>query len=128
MKTLLILLLYLLVNRHSNDGVNLRVYNNSKYFVKEYAIVINGNRYSYENISPNSYSSFKSIPLIYEATADECTVLVKPFLGNGYTVTLKEIPIDHTTDVKMDHGSATLTLNIEIHHKHLNWRPTLKQE
>lgn len=130
MRLILVFVYFLLLNPGYQlpDSVNLKIYNNSPYYLKKYAVTLGGNTFSYNNIPPYSFSQYKKVPYIYKINEDECIFVVKGFLNRPYSIQQHAYPIDHARDHKINSGSAILILAIKMHHKKAAIETTLKQE
>jgi len=119
---------HLLLFRTATDSVALRVYNDSKYYISKYSLVINHTEINYDSIAPHSFSKYKKVPYVYETDESECTFIFKPLLSHPKKLKLHTIPMDHTGDKKQDNGIATLSLVIIKHRNGITLNTSLKRE
>jgi hypothetical protein len=116
---LICIVAHLFLFRPTTDSVNLRIYNNSKYYVLDYSL-------KYDSIPPHSFSKYKKVPYVYDANESECTFIFRPLLGRSKKVTIDSVPFDHNSDKKQDNGVVTLSLEIIKHKKEVTITTTLK--
>jgi hypothetical protein len=130
MKLLFIFIHLFLFNQPAKiaDSVNLRVYNNSKFFVKNYMIKINNVNYSFISIDPHSYSQYRRLPDVLSFNFVDMTAQIKRFLKHAYTIRTITEPIDNIGDKRIATGRAVLVLNIYMHHRNLEVEDSLKHE
>lgn len=119
---------HLLLFKFGTDSVDLRVYNNSKYYVSRCSLIINHTAVNYDSIPPHSFSKYKKVPNVYDANESECTFIFKPLLSHSKKVQLHTIPFDHAGDKKRDTGIATLSLEIIKYKKEVTLSTSLKRE
>ena len=128
---LLFIFTHLLLFKHCSqltDSVDLRIYNNSKYYIKKYIITINKVEYPFFNIASKTYSKTDRLPYIYDSNMSELTILRKKILGRSHVVRELEWPVDNIGDKKIKSGKTTLILNITFGHNKLKTETSLKQE
>lgn len=119
---------HLLLFKPTTDSVDLRNYNNSKYYITKYSLMINHAGFNYDSIPPHSFSRYKKVPYVYEANESECTYIFKPLLSHSKKLKLHTIPLDHAGDKKQDNGIATLSLVIIKHNNRIALNTSLKRE
>ena len=101
------------------DSVNLRIFNDGKYYIKEAKLKIGGNEYIIKDVWKNKYSDFIKVPYIWRNNGIEVTVIVKRMFKYDEWFTAIVLPIDHVGEKKIENGNYTLELNTRLKKKML---------
>ena len=112
----------------SKDSVSVRLYNNSKYDIVNYTIIVDKVQYTFKNILPQTYSTYKKLPYLYFSHQKSVNITKKRFLNPPINVTITSIPIDHVGEKKINTGSSTLWLDINKKNKRYSVETKLKNE
>ncbi len=106
-------------NNVETDSVNLRIFNDGKYYIKEAKLKIGGNEYIIKDVWKNKYSDFIKVPYIWRNNGIEVTVIVKRMFKYDEWFTAIILPIDHVGEKKIESGNYTLELNTRLKKKML---------
>ena len=116
-------------NEKDIDSLNLRIFNNGKYLIKELKVNVGGNEYIFKDVGRNSYSEYAKLPYIWNANNSlTTTVIVKRMFRYDEWWTLKEYPIDHIGERKIEGGYCTLEIKTRLKKKELQVEQNLIQE
>ena len=108
------------------DSVSVRVYNHGKFYLKQYSIIIDGTKYTFEDIPKGKYSAFKKVPYLYNTNWIEAQIVRKRFLQYDEWIKKLMIPIDHIGDKRIDAGVATIDVSTKRKHHQLVIDSTVK--
>jgi hypothetical protein len=108
------------------DSVSVRVYNRGKFYLKQYSIIIDGTKYTFEDVPNGKYSAYKKVPYIYSANWIEVQIIRKRFLQYDEWIKKLMIPIDHVGDKRIDSGTATINVSTKRKHHQLVIESTIK--
>ena len=104
-------------NNVETDSVNVRIFNNGKYYIKEAKLKIGGNEYILKDVWKNKHSDFIKVPYIWRNNEIEVTVIVKRMFKYDEWFTAIILPIDHVGEKKIENGTYTLELNTRLKKK-----------
>ena len=102
-----------------NDSLNLRIYNDGKYYIKELKIAVGENEFVFKDVWKNKYSDFIKIPYIWTNNRVETTVIVKRLFKYDDWFTRIDLPIDHVGEEKIENGFYTLEIKTRLKKKKL---------
>ena len=112
-------------NNVETDSVNLRIFIDGKYYIKEAKLKIGGNEYIIKDVWKNKYSDFIKVPYILRNNGIEVTVIVKRMFKYDEWFTAIILPIDHVGEKKIESGNYTLELNTRLKKKMLEIKQNL---
>jgi hypothetical protein len=113
MKYLLVIFLLSFTLRlcaQGNDSVNVRVFNQSRFYLKKYTITLGSRKYIFSDIWKNKYSAFQKLPYLYSENENEVCIVRKRLLNYDDWENVLEIPIDHIGDRKFTAGNITINV------------------
>jgi hypothetical protein len=117
--SLLVSSLFYCQNNVETDSVNLRIFNDGKYYIKEAKLKLGGNEYIIKDVWKNKYSDFIKVPYIWINNGIEVTVIVKRMFKYDEWFTVIILPIDHVGEKKIESGNYTLKLKTRLKKKML---------
>ena len=106
-------------NNLATDSVNLRIFNDGKFYIKEFKITISGNEYVFKDIWKKKYSDFIKVPYIWPSNKTETTVVVKRMIKYDEWYNTLMFPVDHVGEKKIETGFYTLELETRLKNKNL---------
>lgn len=116
-------------NGIETDSLKVRIFNDGKYFIKELKITIGRQEYTFDHIQKNKYSDYINLPYIWnKGNALETTVIIKKMFKFDEWWTLKETPIDHIGESKIESGLYTLKVKTRLRKKELKVKRNLIAE
>ncbi|REH01950.1 hypothetical protein [Flavobacterium aquicola] len=119
MKNLLIILIcFLLISANkSEENLELRIYNNSKFKIEKLKLNYNGQETEFKNIKPKSYSEIKKIKGLWKDNCYDLTVFRKKLFAENFWNHQICFPIDHIGNNKIESGKYILRLKIKQNEK-----------
>lgn len=115
MKNLLIILLsfFLISANKSEENLELRIYNNSKFKIEKLKLNYNGQETEFKNIEPKSYSEIKKVKGLWKDNCYDLTVFKKKLFTENFWAHQICFPIDHIGNNKIESGKYILSLKIK---------------
>ena len=115
MKNLLIILLcfFLISANKSEENLELRIYNNSKFKIEKLKLNYNGQETEFKNIEPKSYSEIKKVKGLWKDNCYDLTVFKKKLFTENFWSHQICFPIDHIGNNKIENGKYILSLKIK---------------
>jgi hypothetical protein len=93
-----------------NDSVNVRVFNQGRFYLKKYTITVGSRKYVFSDIFKHKYSAFQKLPYLYSENQTEICIVRKRLLNYDDWENLLEIPIDHIGGRKFTAGNVTINV------------------
>nr|WP_321408889.1 hypothetical protein [uncultured Carboxylicivirga sp.] len=115
-------------NENGTNSLELRVFNDGKYYIKELKINIDENEYVFNDIQRKKYSAFINLPYILKYGNHLTTKTIVKKIGDDVWLTIKESPIDHIGEQKIEKGLYTLKIKTKTIKKQLEIKKKLVEE
>ncbi|MFC6097768.1 hypothetical protein ACFPVY_14015 [Flavobacterium qiangtangense] len=114
MRNLIILILgFLLLSvGKSEENLELRIFNNSKFRIEKLKISFAGQESTFKNIAPKSYSEVKKVKGLWKDNCYDLTVFKKKLLAENFWSHQICIPVDHIGNNVIEKGKYTIILKI----------------
>lgn len=112
----------------STDSVLVRIFNDGKFYIKEYVLTVNDLDYTFSDIWKNKYSEYKKIPYIWPLNESKTTVIMKRIIKYDEWMTTLKLPIDHVGEKKITTGKYTIEVKTSRKSAQLHVEENIQKE
>jgi len=96
---------------NQTDSIDVRVFNQSKHYLKLYSIRIDGKDYIFSDIRTKKYSDYQKLPYLWPSNSSKTIVIIKKYFDYDQWMTLLSTPIDHVGERIINKGKYTIFVN-----------------
>jgi hypothetical protein len=90
------------------DSVAVRVFNNTRYYLKSYKIDIENRSYTFSDIGKHQYSVYKQLPYLPTVYRKNVTFVRKRLLQYDEWIQILSVPVDFIGENNLTSGSVTI--------------------
>jgi hypothetical protein len=95
------------------DSVAIRVYNNTRYYLRSYKIILGAQSFTFSNINKHQYSSYKRLPYLPDSYERDVKFVRKRLLQYDEWIKVLTVPVDFIEDGKLTSGRATINVRVK---------------
>ncbi|WP_295772359.1 hypothetical protein [uncultured Mucilaginibacter sp.] len=99
--------------RTNYDSVKVRVYNNTRYYLKSYKIILGNQSYTFADIRSHQYSDYKSLPYLPDHYRKDVRFVRKRLLQYDEWINLLVVPTDFIGEGELTSGHATIKVKLK---------------
>jgi hypothetical protein len=99
--------------RMNRNSIEVRVYNNTRYYLKSYKIILGNESFTFSDIGSYQFSDYRSLTYLPDHYRNDVRFVRKRLLQYDEWINLLIVPTDFIGDGKLTSGRATIKVKVK---------------